>query len=153
MGLTDNDTLQGKIEIATPPIRLCWGKPLEFVKSLTEILTVRFPVNQNNEFTIVGFETPSPDDRGKMWARFTASRNWLGWHAFIKGQWRRVYAYHQSEIIWMVGNSSNIPEGFQLVEPGVPLPVSVITKIVSEYVETSPGSGTFNYFAVRFIGY
>jgi len=154
MGLTDVDTLKGKIELETSPSNLCWGKPIDFVKKLTDILTVKFPVSLNNQFTVVGSETPSLDDKGKMWARFTKSRNWLGWHAFIKGQWRRVYEYLPSEIIWTVGDSRSIPDGFQLVEPGVPLPADVIVKITSEYVPiTSASPAAFSYFAMRFIGY
>ena len=65
MGLTDTDTLKGKITLATSPTSLCWGKPSEFVKKLTEILTVRFPVSRDNQFTVVGHQTPSLDDKGK----------------------------------------------------------------------------------------
>lgn len=151
--ITAVDTLVGEITLENKPREICWGTPDDFLKLLTQVLSVRFPVNLANEFVVVGFQTPSPDDQGRMWARFDASRNWLGWHAFQKGNWRRVYEYRSDEIIWMVGDSRSIPDGFQLVDSGAPLPTATIEHIKSFYLETNPGTGAYRYFAVRFLGY
>ena len=153
MGITDRDMLKGKLEVQGSPSSICWGKPAEFIKALTKVLTVKFPVNTNNDFVVVGHEPPSTDDKGRMWAKLSPSRNWLGWHAFIKGQWRRTYAYHPSQIIWMTGDSDIIPDGFQLVDASAPLHPDVISSLTEQYVPFTAGGTRYRYFAVRFVGY
>ena len=61
--------------------------------------------------------------------------------------------FRSDQIIWMFGNSTDIPDGFQLIDSNAPLPAAVRDKIISEYVETSQGSGVYTYFAVRWLGY
>lgn len=154
MSIVKYDTLEGKLIIKEKPINLCWTTPLDFFKAIIDYITVSFPIEANNKFVITGRDTPSADDVDKMWARQDANRNFLGWHSYIKGSWKRVYEYRSDEVIWMLGNSSNIPEGFQLLDGNVPgLSTNIVNKLEAQYVETSVGSGVYTYFAVRFIGY
>lgn len=153
MSIVKNDTLEGELILREHPQDLCWTSPLEFLKSIVRLITVQFPVSQNNDFIVSGRETPDTDNTDKMWAREDANRNWLGWHKFIKNKWRRVYEYRSDEVIWIIGNSGNIPEGFQLLDSNVPgISGDILNKLLSQYVETST-VGVYSYFAVRFIGY
>jgi len=154
MSIVKNDTLEGELILRENPEDLCWTTPLGFLKMIANLVTVRFPVNPGNKFIVSGRDTPGTDDIDKMWAREDSNRNFLGWFKFIKGKWRRVYGYNGDEAIWIIGNSGNIREGFQLLDASVPgLSGNILNKLLSQYVETSPGSGVYSYFAVRYIGY
>lgn len=153
MSAGEFDYLTGKLEVVDKPVTLSWTNPLEFIERLKKIIRVKFPVNKGNDFIVSGWIVPSTDDTGRMWARFDQNRNWLGWFAFVKGKWRRVYNYRSDEIIWLVGNSNDIPEGFSLISNTSQLSLAIRNEILSRYVETSPGSGVYSYFAVRWIGY
>lgn len=152
MAVTDFDTLVGELEISARPATLCYGRPWDFVSNLVKILTVKFPVNRNNKFIVSGPETPGTDDTDKLWAKFTRNRSPLGWWAFINGNWRRFYTVVPGEIRWIIGDSSDIPEGWVLVSSSTPGADSeVLTQLLSQFVEN--GSGGYKYFAIRYIGY
>lgn len=154
MPVTNVDTLKGVLELTKTPAKFCWTTPLDFVKALIGMVIVKFPVNPGNNFIVQGFQTPGPDDVDKMWARFGRNREWLGWYAFIKSQWRKVYDYDLNDVLWRVGVSTDIPAGFQLIGPETPgIGEDNLEKIVGEYVETAEGSGVYSYFAVRWVGY
>lgn len=154
MSVVRKDKLEGELILKEQPQGLSWTTPLEFLKVITKYVTPEFPVRGDNDFIVSGRNTPSPDNNDKMWAREDNNRNWLGWHKFIRGKWRRAYEYRSDQVIWMVGNSTNIPEGFQLIDASTPgFSGNVLNQITGQYVETSPGSGVYEYFAVRFIGY
>ncbi len=152
MAVTDKDTLVGSLEVTTKPYELCWGKPWDFVKQLVNILKVKFPVNQGNQFVVSGFNTPTTDDVGLMWARFDKSRNPLGWYGFVKGQWQKFFTLYGGEIRWIIGDSQAIEPGWQLIDTNTAgIDADVIVKIKSMYVERS--AGRYKYFAVRYVGY
>jgi len=152
MAVTDKDTLLGRLQVTTKPISLCWGKPWDFVKSLVDILSVKFPVNSNNQFIVSGKDTPSPDDAELMWARFDNNRNPLGWFAFVKSNWRKFFTVVNGEVRWVIGDSTSIEDGWQLIDDNTPgVDADIITQIKKQYVLISPGR--YKYFAVRYMGY
>lgn len=136
------------------PDNLCWTTPKEFIEQLTTLLSGVVETGSNEDFMIVGHQEPAVDQRDKVWARFSINRRWLGFYAFLSGAWRKLYHYDSDDIIWKTGNSLSIPDGFELITTSTSsLPPDVRNAIVSQYVETSPGSGVYNYFAVLYVGY
>lgn len=136
------------------PNELCWETPQKFIPKLTEILSGIIESATNEDFIVVGTDTPSPSQQDKIWARFGSNRRWLGFYAFIKGSWRKLYDYNTDDIIWKTGDSRNIEEGFILIDSNTNIiKQSVRDFIISQYVETSIGSGIYNYFAIIFVGY
>ena len=154
MAVTDTDSLVGELELVTRPQNLCWGKPLDFVKTLIDIVKVKFPISRGNKFVVVGHETPGTDDVDKQWARFDQNRNPLGWHAFVKGQWRKYYTVVPGEIRWIIGDSDNPPSGWQLVDENISgLNINIVNKLKAQYVAFEGDPTRFMYFAVRYFGY
>lgn len=152
MASDEFDTLEGKLEIASRPATLCYGKPLTFIETLTKILRATFPVHNNHKFIVVGNEFPSTDDIDTLWARFDSGGNPMGWFAFIKGQWQRFYTPIPGEIRWIVGDSDNPPEGWKpIVEQGAGIDAAILAKLMLSYVEISVDR--YSFFAVRYVGY
>lgn len=152
MAVTDKDTLTGSLQIVSKPFELCWGKPWDFVKQLVNILKVKFPVNQGNQFIVTGWETPSTDDTGLMWARFDKNRNPLGWYAFIKNQWQKFYTTLNGEVRWVIGDSASIESGWVLIDNNTAgIDSDIVAKIMQDYVIITPGR--YKYFAVKYVGY
>lgn len=134
------------------PEDLCYGNASAFVQQLAELLYTEIPIDFDN--VIVGVTTPGEDDKNKIWFRLDRNNNFLGIFAFSNGQFRRVHNYRNDEIIWMHGVSSDIPEGFELITTDTGgILQTVKDSLISRYVETSTGSGVFNYFAVRYTGF
>lgn len=154
MGLTDTDGLVGKLEIIDRPRNLQWGKPLDFLKAIVSILRVRFPINRNNDFILKGWETPSTDDIGRLWGKLDQSSNPLGWHAFIKGKWRKFYDFAPGEVRWFIGNSDNPPDGWEpLVTVDTGVSSAIQAKAQSLSLESPIGSGTYIWYPARYVGY
>jgi hypothetical protein len=153
MSIVEYDKLIGSIELTNEPKDLCWDTPLSFAKALTDMMTISFPVNPNNDFIVIGRDNPSPDDNNKIWYRLDANRNPLGWHLFIKGKWRKVYDYNGDEVIWKTGRSDNVQPPFRLIDASLPgVSGNVLNGILSQYVESGT-PGVYSYFAVRYVGY
>lgn len=153
MGLIDTDTLVGELEIVERPRELAWSKPLDFVKMLVKMLRVKFPVSRNNNFVISGDDVPGTDETGKMWAKFDAQRNPLGWWAFAKGKWRKFFTVGAGEVKWFIGDSSKPEDGWSVITgdnaPGISS--GVLSKLLSMYVEITPG--VYSYYAARYVGF
>lgn len=136
------------------PEELCWETPQKFIPKLTQILSGTIESATNEDFIIVSTSTPEPSQTNKIWARFATNRRWVGFYAYIKGEWRKLYPYDTDDIIWKTGDSRNIPDGFKLIDSNTSvIKESVRNAIISQYVETSVGSGIYNYFAVIYVGY
>lgn len=152
MAANEFDTLEGRLEIASRPATLCYGKPLDFITTLTKILRVSFPIHKSHKFIIVGHENPSVDDVDTLWARFDSLGNPLGWFAFIKGAWQRFYTVVPGEIRWVVGDSDFPPAGWRAItEVGAGIDAAILTKLQTRYVEIAVDR--YSFYAIRYVGY
>lgn len=156
MALTRTKVL-AKLKSTHIPADLCWGKPREFVQKLTEILTAELSVSPNHDFVIIGHTNPSEDDKEKLWVRTDRSNRFLGFFMFQDGAWSRIHNYRADEVIWMVGDSTDIPPGFALIDDNTgDLTTNLRNAIVGKYI-LAPGATVSNpvysYFAVRWVGF
>ncbi len=150
------ERIDAVLKILRIPPDLCWGRPDDFVKLLTEILTVELSTSPNNEFVIVGHQTPGEDDKGKLWIKLQINGSFQGFFFFQNGLWERIHNYRNDEVIWMQGDSRVIPKGFELIDGALGgIPTDVQQHILTFYLEntTVVGSTVFKYFAVRYIGF
>lgn len=151
----NRERILAALAITRIPPDLCWGKPADFIKQLVESLTVTLDIATNTDFVVIGHEVPSEDDKGRLWIRLQRNGSFLGFYLFVNGKWQRVFNRRSDEIIWMYGDSRNIPDGFQLVDDSSPVPTDVKDHIMKQYlVDTSVNSATpvYRYFALTYVG-
>lgn len=144
------------LKILRIPPDLCWTTPEEFIKLLTKILTVEINTAANNEFVIVGHQAPGEDEKGKLWVRLAINGSFIGFYFFENGLWERIHNFRIDHVVWMHGDSRQIPKGFQLIDTGIAgITTDVVDHIKTFYlVNTAVVSPTvFKYFAVRYIGF
>lgn len=138
------------------PPDLCWGKPEEFLKAIEEAMDVILQLNSNNDFVVIGHETPSADDKNRLWVRLARNGSFQGFYLFVDGKWQRVFNRRNDEIIWMFGDSRNIPEGFQLIDgTATGIPTDIQQHIIQQYKINEDVTGiatVYEYFAVRYLG-
>lgn len=151
------EKVRGELEIKRIPKDFCWGTPTEFVKALQEIYGVDLFVNAGNDFVVIGHQVPAPGDKGRLWIRLSRSGIFQGFFAFQDGKWQRIFNYRVDRVLWMHGDSREIPEGFQLIDANSgQIDPDARDHIVGQYlVDTAATTATltvYKYFAVRWIG-
>lgn len=147
----------GTLQINKLPKNLCWGTPEEFVKKLIEILGVNIVTHEGSNFVIVSHVVPPPEDKGKLWVRTTSGGVFQGFFLFQDSTWQRIQNRRSDEVIWLYGDSRELPEGFQLIEPGIGGIASdvvdfIVTKYLKDPAASTPTQTVYKYFAVRWIG-
>lgn len=145
----------GKLVIKEDLTCLKYTKPADFIKRLVEILGVELQNSEGADFVVVGHATPTEEDKGRPWFRFAKNGPFQGIYAFQKGKWVRVFNLRNDQVVWMYGDSREIPAGFELIDSVTSgIPADVRTHIVNQYlVDTTISSSTvYKYFAVRWRG-
>lgn len=152
----DREKVLGELQLNRIPPGLCWGKPEDFIKQLLDILSVSLAVGQNNEFVVIGHQVPSEDDKNRLWVRLARNGSFIGFYLFVKGRWQRIHNYRNDEIIWMFGDSRDIPDGFELIDgTASTIPIDVQERLITQYIVDTTVSGAadvYKYFAVRYVG-
>lgn len=144
------DVVRGALKLNDLPERYSFTSWADFVRALPQFFSVELPVSVSG--VVVSKVSPSEDDRDKVWYRRDGLGNFLGVYAFQAGAWRLLHSRLSNEVIWVVGVSTSVPDGFVLIDTGdAVIPDDVVNAIKSHYVPD--GLGNFSYFAVRFNGY
>lgn len=144
------DVVTGAIKLNNLPDRECFRGWDDFIRRLPEFLSVEIPPSALG--VIIGKDSPSEDDRDKIWYRRDASGAFLGIYAFQGGAWKPLYNIPTGQIIWLWGSSQSIPEGFTFIWTGdAVIPSNVVAGIIGQYIPD--GSGHYSYFAVRYSGF
>lgn len=150
MTVFSNDTVVGNLVVQNVPERACFSTWQEFIQAIPTFIQVQVPSSVSG--IISSSDAPDEDDRDKLWLRRDTSGGVLGLYAFQQGAWRKLYPYDYNTVIWQVGDSANIPDGFELIKAGVlDIPPTTVNAIMSQYAPN--GIGGFSYFAMRFVGY
>lgn len=148
--LTEQDVIVGGVRVIGLLDNVCFKSQAEEIKALEKLLAVEIPASALG--VVIGSTYPSEDDRDKIWFRRDSGGNFVGLYAFQNGTWRPIYQFAPNQIIWMHGNSANIPTGFRLIQLGDPeITSSVVTALTAQYVPN--GVGGYAYFATVFEGY
>lgn len=153
MSIVIQDVVRGAIKVDSLPDRACFNSFEEFIQALPNYLSVEVPTKISG--VLVSREPPSEDDRDKIWFRRNSSGAYAGIYAFQNGKWQRLFQFVQDgalEIIWVYGNSNQIPDGFVLIQDGdTQILSTVVHAIMGHYVPIVGGG--FSYFAMRYIGF
>lgn len=146
------DVVRGVLKVDNLPERACFTSWQDFLEELPTFLTVELPTNVSG--VVVGRDFPTDDDKDKVWFRRDPSGNFLGIYAFQNGAWRPFYNVTPGQVIWTIGDSDNVPDGFVLIETGdATIPSTVVEALMGQYISKAGGGGGFVYFAMRFAGY
>lgn len=145
-----NDVIRGAVKVDGLPDRVSFSSWRDAILALPELLTIEVPPGAIG--VVVGQDTPSEDDRNKVWYRRDKSGAYLGAYGFQNGAWHEIQQTGLQQVYWVYGNSLDVPEGFTVIEPGdAAVPEVVVNKIIGQYVPN--GVGGYSYFALRFSGY
>lgn len=149
--------LEGKLIQKEDATDDCWTNPQAFMQLLIQKMGLSFPVNLGNDFVVYGFQTPTEDDKGKLWVRTDRAGHYAGDFLFVGGKWPRVYNYSIHDVVWKTGDSREIEPGFQLIDGSVAsIPVDTQTHIIGFYqtdiVNSTPLLTVYKYFATIYLG-
>lgn len=147
------DKLSVALAVKRIPEKLCWGKPRDFIENLTQYLTAELDVESRLNLVVVGHETPTEDDKDRLWIRTARDNSFLGFYLFQNGAWKVIHNYRSDEVIWMYGNSTQIPSGFEFIDGSLGgMDSKVQERVISQYLQIE-GTNSYSYFAVRWKGY
>lgn len=151
MPIVIRDVVTGALKLNGLPDRECFKSWIDFLQRIPDLFSVEIPNTLGGVISQQG--EPNEDSRGKLWLRLDGSGRILGLYAFQDGKWQPFYSYPEGAVIWMTGNSNQVPVGFTLIEPGDATIVSgVVSALVAQYIPISGGPG-YAYFATRFTGF
>lgn len=145
----------GKLIVKDIPSNVCWESPDKFLKKITDFYRVDLDINSNVDFVVVGSETPSEDDKSRLWIKTYNNGYFAGLYKFEGGKWREISLHRPDEVVWFYGDSRNIPEGFKLIdEDNGYITSDNIKHIMSFYNRDTSivGSTVYTYFACTYIG-
>lgn len=152
-----NRMLEGKLFLKEDVTDLCFTTAPTFVRKLLSIIGIDFPLVQNENFVVYGFQTPTEDQKGKLWVKTDRNNHFQGFFLFINGTWRRVYDHSIHDVVWKVGDSTDLEDGFVLIDGTVAsIPVPVQVHIMTFY-HISPDTvdplfPIYDYFATIYEG-
>lgn len=149
--------LEGKLYLKEDVTDLCFTSAPTFIKTLMKVFGLQFPVSNNENFVIYGFQVPNEDQKDKLWIRTDRAGHFQGYFLFIEGRWQRIYDHSIQDVVWKSGDSQVLEEGFQLIDGTVAsIPVDVQTHIMSYYhidaAQSTPLNTVYDYFAVIYLG-
>lgn len=99
----------GLLRVDKEPLDECYPKPAEFVKHLTEYLSV--VLSGTSGEVVISPTQPGTDETSKLWARIDNNRNFLGWYLIENGIWAQVTDAYVGEIRWF-DSSVTLPRGW-----------------------------------------
>lgn len=138
------------IKLLGVPERCSFKGWVDFVKGLPSMLAGEIPSSLIG--VVVSKNAPSEDDRERVWYRVDSSGNYVGIYGFQAGSWQRLYDFAPGQVIWVTGDSANLPPGFTLISTGlVNLPSQTIDGLMAQYIPNLTGG--YGYFAMLFTGY
>ena len=128
---------------------LCFKNLSELLKYLQTNGYAVVPTNITN--VQVSVDQPTSTQTNNVWFRLNSAGKFLGIYMYSGSGWDQVLPT-PGEVMWVHGNSANIPAGFSLVDTGLDgWDAGEITAIQAMYY---PGGGPpWTYFAVQYTGF
>lgn len=144
-----NSVVLGALKVQGVPERASISTWEELIKSIPTFIGVELPTGISN--VIVGNTQPQEEDRDKLWIRRDNNGTFIGFYAFCSGKWSPVYAIPDDGVYWFTGDSSNVRDGFVLIDTGDPvIPSYLVQALKAKYIPQSSGPG-YAYFACRYV--
>jgi len=131
------------------PDLACFESFEAFLQSLPEFLVGEISGSVTN--VVISNQQPGEDERDKIWFRLTNSGTFIGVYVFSEGVWVQLFP-PPNQVVWMYGDSRNIPQGYRIVDATNPnFTASAASIIMGQYIYDSSNT-FFVYFAVTFEG-
>lgn len=141
------DTVLGQLVLKEKPQGLEFGTPLELLELIEKLFSVQLPKDKAWDFVILGAQTPSIDDAGKLWIRTDANRNPLGLYLYVNDQWRLVTFGPYNRVEWFYGDAvQTLPGGYKLADGNVP----GVPDLKNKFIGTAPN---YTFYAAVWVGY
>ena len=149
------DKAFGKLVLANIPTDICWTTPEQFLELLTQYISVEVDPTSLADFILIGPQTPSEDDKNRLWVRLHSNGTFAGFYHWENDKWTQVFNKRRDEIVWFHGDSRSIPKGFRLIDGSLgTMNSSVREHIMSFYHQDQSveNSKVYDYFACIYIG-
>lgn len=127
------------------------GKCANVVNDIAKYLGVVIPANITNIF--LGSSSPTEDDRDKLWVKRDVNGRVDGLYVYTVGAWRPLYNFAPGQVIWIIGDSRKVPEGFKIIDVNNGLVTSSVRdRVESQYIKDSTNT-YYIYYATLFVGF
>ena len=150
------EKISAQLRILKIPADACFTTVADLFQMIQENFSVDLSAGVNNDFVVIGHQVPGEDDKGKLWVRKQRNGSFQGFYLFVDKAWQRIFNRRNDEVIWMHGDSREIPDGYQLIDATIGgIPSDVVDHIISQYLRDTTVTGpisVYKYFAVRYTG-
>lgn len=138
------------IKITGLPDNYCFTTIQALLRDLQTYAFAEIPGSITNVH--VGNTQPTSTQRSDVWFRQNADGKFIGIYMFDGSTWKQVLPAPQ-QIIWMYGDSTDIPAGFLLIDnDNSHFTTPEVTSIQTAYYPT-PGTPPYTIFAVTWEGF
>jgi len=106
-----------------------------FIKALQDMFSIEIPTTITN--VIVSSAQPGDDFKDGVWIRKDSAGVFAGVYIFQVGAWTRIVPpLFDNEVIYVYGDSRDIPTGFSLADTtNTNLPAGVATLLMTNWVD------------------
>lgn len=141
--------IAGAIKFVDVPNDFCITNVTELIKFIHQHGKIELDASQITN-VVVGVDQPS--DTTVIWFRISASGNFIGVYVFVQSQWLPVFPPPQ-QVIRMYGDSTDIPEGYQLISSGTPgFSAAMVTFLQTQWMPNPSSPGDWLIFDVVYTG-
>lgn len=154
-----NRMLEGSLILKQDVSDACFDNAPNFIRKLLEVFGISFPVPENENFVIYSFETPTEDQKTKLWVKTDRAGHFVGYFLFVGGKWQRIFDHSIYDVVWKSGMlSTDLEDGFQLIDGTVAsIPVATQQHIMTFYridpvATVNPLFPVYDYFATIYLG-
>lgn len=137
----------GTVKVRNFPEEFCFETFEQFLAALQELLVVEIPASVTN--VIVSNLEPSSSQRSSVWFRYDNAGSFIGIYLFTDGEWIQVLP-PPNQVVWMFGDSDNLPAGFQLVDSSNPNFTGPELTHLQAFFYPPGATPPYTYFAVTY---
>lgn len=137
----------GELVLTAVPELQCYKNFTEFLKALPSLFAVQVPSTVTN--VIVSPSQPTSSQTSSVWIRTNGAAEFVGIYVFSGGEWIKVCPA-PNQIIWMYGDSSQIPHGYKSTDDasGVEISTTLATALKALWIAGSLAGPPYEYFSV-----
>lgn len=143
-------TIAAGIKVIDLPDDACLTTVRDLVLMLEKYLAVEIDASDITN-VVVSSSEPDAGDRNVIWFKIDNSGNFVGIHVFVQGEWLQMFP-PPSAIIRMYGNSTDVPEGYALIENGTAGFTSGMVAALQAQWHLETGGTFYDIFDVVYVG-
>lgn len=149
MSVIINDSVVGALKLLGLPESNCYTTVNDLLKAIETLFAVEIPTDLGA--VVVGQNTPTEEERDKVWFRRDVNGKFVGIYVFCNDKWILAYNIIPGELPYLYGDSRSVPDGFRLATSANGIPTLVANHIMTTWLR-DPTSTFYVYFQVFYIG-